>query len=195
MLLLLGGAELVLPHWLGMFAQGISRYHQYTQNQSVLTSLFGMIVGRILGAACVLASAICLWEVRKEPASEATFGRAFALVLALTVVIVPMSALYNEVLLAPAILVLLRSAWSRDPILPVVRRARAVSFLVLVWPWIATMGLSLVSFFWLTPELRDRLWPAPLYPSFVIPVFVFGLALLDAWESQPRTLRETAPAE
>jgi hypothetical protein len=116
-------------------------------------------------------------------------------VLALTVVIVPMSALYNEVLLAPAILVLLRSVWSRDPILPAVRRARAVGFLILAWPWIATMGLSLMSFFWLTPDLRDRLWPAPLYPSYVIPVFIFGLALLDAWGSQPRTLRESAPAE
>jgi Glycosyltransferase family 87 len=196
MLLLLCGAELVLPHWLGMFVQGISRYHQYTQNQSVLTSLFGMIVGRIVGAACILACAVCLWEVRKEPASEASFGRASALVLALTVVIVPMSALYNEVLLAPAVLVLLRSVWSRDnPILPAVRRARAVGFLILAWPWIATIGLSLMSFFWLTPELRDRLWPAPLYPSYVIPVFVFGLALLDAWGSQPRTLRESTPAE
>jgi hypothetical protein len=36
MLLLLGGAELVLPGWLRMFVQGIAQYHQYTHNQSVL---------------------------------------------------------------------------------------------------------------------------------------------------------------
>ena len=43
MLLLLGGAELVLPGWLRMFVEAIGQYHQYTQNQSVLMFLFGSI--------------------------------------------------------------------------------------------------------------------------------------------------------
>jgi len=91
-----------------------------------------------------------------------------------------MSALYNQVLLAPAILALLMSESSSDRILPAVRLARAVGYLLLVWPWIATMGLSL-AFLRLTPELRQRLWPLPLYSSYMMPVFVFGLVLLDAW--------------
>jgi hypothetical protein len=194
MLLLLGGAELVLPGWLGMFVNGISRYHQYTQNQSVLTSLFGLALGRILVAVCVLASAICIWRLRHESASTEDFGRSVGLVLALTVVIVPMSALYNQVLLTPAILALVRSAVSLETILPAVRRARMVGGFPLMWPWIATLTLSL-AYFWLTPELRERLWPMPLYPSYVIPVFVFGLALLNTWGSQPRSLRDSAPAE
>jgi hypothetical protein len=105
-----------------------------------------------------------------------------------------MSALYNQILLAPAILALVRSAWSRELILPAVQRARAVGFILLVWPWITTLALSLVSL-WLTPELRERVWPMPLYPSYVIPVFVFGLALLHTWGSQQRSLRDSAPAE
>src|ERR1700726_13925 len=36
MLLLLGGAELLLPGWLRMFAEAIGQYHRYTHNQSVL---------------------------------------------------------------------------------------------------------------------------------------------------------------
>ncbi len=36
MLLLLGGAQLLLPGWLRMFVEAIRQYHQYTQNQSVL---------------------------------------------------------------------------------------------------------------------------------------------------------------
>ena len=114
--------------------------------------------------------------------------------LALTVVIVPMSALYNQVLLTPAILALVRTAISGDPVLPAIRRARRVGWLLLVWPWIATLGLSL-AYVWLTPELRERFWPMPFYPVFMIPVFVFGLALLDTWRSQSRSLRESAPAE
>ena len=144
MLLLLGGAELVLPGWLRMFFEAIRQYHQYTQNQSVLVVLFGSIAGRILEVverAGLRRSASGV--LRREPATSAAFGRAIGLVLALTVVIVPMFAPYNQVLLAPAILALLRSESSGEPILPAIRLARIRRrALFLVWPWIATLGLS-----------------------------------------------------
>lgn len=204
MLLLLGGAELVLPGWLRMFIVAIGQYHQYTQNQSLLTSLFGSVVGVTLGVLSLCSCALFVWGQRLQPASSAAFGRCFALVLALTVVLVPMSALYNQVLLAPAILALLWSSSSGDAVLPAERLARLIGGILLVWPWIATTALSLVSL-WLTAVWRDRLWPIPFYTSYMLPVFVFGLALLHAWMSapalslaattQPRTLRDTAKAE
>ncbi|SPF33738.1 membrane hypothetical protein [Candidatus Sulfotelmatobacter kueseliae] len=194
MLLLLVGAELVLPGWPRMFFQAIGQYHRYTQNQSVLVWLFGVIVGRILEALSLLACAVCVWRVRREPATSAAFGRAIGLVLALTVVIVPMFAPYNQVLLAPAILALLWSESRRDPILPVIRLARTVGGILLAWPWVATMALS-VAYLWLTPSLREKLWPMPFYSNFMMPVFVFGLALLDAWGPGPRNLREGAARE
>jgi len=140
MVLLLGGAEILLPGWPRMFLAAIGEYHQYTQNQSVLVWLFGAILGRIFEAASVLACAVCLWRVRSEPASSPVFGRAFALVLALTVLIVPMFAPYNQVLLAPAILVLLESEISKDQTLPSIRLARRLGGLLVAWPWIATLG-------------------------------------------------------
>lgn len=194
MVLLLGGAEFILPGWLGMFVEGISRYHQYTQNQSVLTVLFGLIIGRTLGFISVFACAACIWKMRREPASQAAFGRCFALVLALTVLIVPMSALYNQVLLAPAILALVKSVWNKDPVLPAIQLARRIGAFLVAWPWIATLALGLI-FLWLTPRWLERVWSAPLYSSLDIPIFVFGLVLLDTWGSHARTLRESAPAE
>ncbi len=182
MLLLLAGAELVLPGWLRMFVHAMGQYRHYTKSQSVLSDLFGLIAGAILWAGCIVASALYLWKLRRQPASSAEFGRAVGLVMALTVIIVPMSALYNQVLLAPAILAMLRSESEGERILPAVRRARAVGCLMVVWPWIATIGLSLF-YLWLTPELRQRVWPMPLYSSYMVPVFVFGLALLDAWRT------------
>ena len=173
MLLLLGGAQLLLPGWLRMFAEALGQYHRYTQNQSVLVWSFGSIAGRILEAVSLLFCALCIWPVRRELASSAAFGRAFALVMALTVVIVPMFAPYNQVLLAPAILALLRSESSGDPILPAVRLARRVGGFLLVWPWIATVGLSL-AYLWLTPAVRQRVWPMPFYSNFLVPVFIFG---------------------
>jgi hypothetical protein len=193
MLLLLGGAQLVLPGWLRMFADAIAQYHRYTQNQSVLVWSFGSIAGRILEAVSVLVSALCLCRVRREPAASAAFGQALGLVLALTVVIVPMFAPYNQVLLAPAILSLLRSEKDRS-ILPAIRLARVVGGVLLVWPWLAAIGLSL-AYLWLTPELRQRLWPMPFYSNFMLPLFVFGLAMRETWRSVARGLRDGVAAE
>lgn len=194
MVLLFGGAELVLPGWLRMFVAGIGQYHSYTQNESVLVFLFGSILGRILEAAGVLACALCVWPARSKPPSSPLFGRAFALVLALTVVIVPMFAPYNQVLLAPAILVLAWSASSKAQLLPAVRLAGLAVGALLIWPWVATLGLS-AAYVWLTPEWRHRLWPMPYYSNFVMPVLVFGLALLNEWTTTAQSLRDGATAE
>jgi hypothetical protein len=194
MLLLLGGAEVVLPGWLRMFYDAIQQYHQYTQNQSMLTVLFGLIAGRILGVVVFLACALFLHRVRREPASTAGFGRSLALVLALTVVIVPMFAIYNQVLLLPAILALLHSYISGGPVLPAIRRVRVLAGIFLVWPWIATLALSAVCL-WLTPELRQKIYLIPFFGNFMLPVFVFGLALGEIWANSAHNLRDSTPAE
>ena len=194
MLLLFGGAQLVLPGWLRMFFAAIRQYHQYTQNQSVLVVLFGSIAGHILEALSVLACALCLRNARREPATTAAFGRSLALVLALTVVIVPMFAPYNQVLLVPAILALLHGEISGDPALPAIRKARFIGAILLAWPWIATLALSAVCL-WLTPELRQKIYLIPFFANFMLPVFVFGLALGEIWANSARNLRDSTPAE
>ncbi len=194
MLLLLGGAQWLLPGWLGMFVHAIGEYHRYTQNQSVLVWLFGWILGRALEVASVVACAVCIWPKRRASPMEPAFGRAFALVLALTVLIVPMFAPYNQVLLMPAILALAQSAAWGEEVLPAIRKARLIGATLLVWPWIATLGLSL-AFVWITPSARERWWPVPFYSNFIIPVFLFGLALAHTWGSQPYTLRDDGKAE
>jgi Glycosyltransferase family 87 len=197
MLLLLGGAELILPGWIGMFVRGLAQYHQYTQNQSVLVFMFGSVIGRILEAVSVIVCAATVWQVRRDPADSAEFGRATALVLALTVVVVPMFAPYNQVLLLPAILALMRSTTSKTVILPAIKLACMVGGLLLVWPWIATLGLT-AAHFCLAPERRNLLWSAwqlPFYSNFVVPIFALGLALVNAWLNPARGLRDAAAAE
>jgi len=195
MLLLFGGAELVLPGWLRMFLAAIQQYHRYTQNQSVLVVLFGGILGRVLEGVSLLVCGLFVWRARQEPGDSAAFGRVLSLVLALTVVIVPMFAPYNQVLLAPAILTLLRSETSEVPTLPAIRVARSLGGIFLVWPWIATLALS-AAYLWLTPGLRQKFYLSPFYSNFELPIFVFGLAVLDAWmTSAERNLRDRAPAE
>jgi len=178
--MLLGGAELVLPGWVGMFLDAIRQYREYTRGEALLVVLFGSVAGYVLQILAFAATGWCLWQLRRESADSESFGRSFSLVLALTLILLPMSALYNQILLAPALLVLVRCEYFQDSTEHVGGSARIVGGFLFVWPWIATIGLSL-AYVWMTPGFRGRVVQLPFYSSIAMPVFIFGLALLDTW--------------
>ena len=193
---LLAAAEIVLPGWWRMFLEAIRQYHQYTQNESVLDQLVnwvaGHFVGDILAAAAVLLTAIVLWRARKEPPASREFGRAVALVLALTVLIVPMYAPYNQVLLLPAILSLWRDRATFTSASRAMRMVYALAAFALFWPWIASIGLTATWLF--SHDAAFKAWKAPFYATFALPVVVFALALFSAQRAQ-HALRWRKPAE
>ncbi len=176
MVLLLSGAEIILPRWWWMFARAVQRYHRYTQNQSVL--LVPWEFSGILIAVALLACVFFLWKVRREPATGEKFGSATALVLAMTVLVVPMYAPYNQLLILPAMLVLVR-----DRAL-LTSRSRGVRFLylaavlALVWQWIASLSLCCVYLFG-SPAWALSGWKLPFFATFALPVLIFGLMFLD----------------
>jgi len=174
--------ELILPGWLGMFLQGILEYHQYTQNQSVLGPLLGVSSARILECLAVAACVFCLWPARHYSPSSLNFGRNLGLVLALTVLIVPMYAPYNQILLLPAILSSIREAAGWGESSHVLRLARILAGLLLIWPWIATVGLMAASPF-LTPQRPPSVW-LPLYSNFAFPIVVFGISFLEVYRNR-----------
>jgi hypothetical protein len=181
MALLLGGAEIILPGWWRLFAHALWQYHRYTQNQSVL--LVPWEYSGIVIAAAVVACGFLLWKLRTVPADEQNFGLGISLVLALTVLVVPMYAPYNQVLLLPAILVL-----ARDRTL-FTSRSRAVRFLylaavfALAWQWIASLSLSSVYLLgWRAWAISA--WKVPFFATFSLPVFVFALILLAVQGAQ-----------
>jgi hypothetical protein len=183
MVVLLASSEIILPGWLWMFARAVQRYHGYTQNQSVL--LVPWEFSGILIAVAVLACVFFLWKLRGEPADAEEFGSATALVLALTVLVVPMYAPYNQVLLLPAILALVR-----DRTL-LTSRSRGVRFLyltgvlALAWQWIASLSLSCVYLFaWTAWALSG--WKVPFFATFALPALVFALMFLDVQGLQLR---------
>jgi hypothetical protein len=192
--LLLCGAQIVLPGWLRMFAKAIQQYHRYTQNQSVLDQLVPWAFsGRILSALAILASALFLWKLRREPADSEDFCRAAALVMALTVLVVPMYAPYNQVLLLPAILTLVRDGTF------LTSRSRGIRFiylagaLALAWPWIASVTLS-IAYLSASPAWALNGWWWPFIATFALPVLVFALILLDVQSRQRPLLVEDRAA-
>jgi len=196
MALLLAGAEYEMPGWWRMFAQAIAQYHQYTQNQSVLQVLIegllgsaggggvGRIGAELLAAIAVLVCGMVLWKLRKEPAEGAGFGRAAGLVMALTLVIVPMSAPYNQILLLPTILLLVRERaaflGSRSPAR---RLAYWVGVMVVGWQWVASLLLTGIDLF-VSQARAFEGWKWPFFTTFAIPVVVFGLMFMAAMGRQ-----------
>ena len=186
MILLLAGAEIILPGWWRMFAAAIGQYHQYTRNQSVLEVILDQILGplasetvghvggEILAMLAVVACAPALWRLRREPAVTRGFGCAAALLLALTVLIVPMFAPYNQVLLLPAILLLLRdrSAFIAQS------RIRHLGFwfaaIVIGWQWAACLILTFV-YLLVSRKWALNAWEWPFFATFALPALVFAL--------------------
>jgi hypothetical protein len=179
---LLIASELILPGWMKMFLDAIRQYHQYTQNESVLDQLVNWFLGshggEILAVLACLASGRLLWRLRREAPGSVGFASALAVVLGLTVLVVPMYAPYNQVLLLPAILYLAREQATEmaesNSVSPV---AWAVG-LGLAWQWIASLGLSAL---WIVSQNAALSgWKTPFYATFALPVLVFALTLLSA---------------
>jgi Glycosyltransferase family 87 len=178
MALLFGAAEIVLPGWLRMFAAAVGKYHRYTQNKSVLDELLpGAYTGKIAAIAAALACAWLLWKLRDKPVDEAGFGLAIALITALTVLIVPMYAPYNQVLLLPAILAIIRDRTSLLSHSRSIRFVYAAGVFALAWQWLAS--LSLIAIFFFLPTLALTAWKWPIFSTFAIPVLVFALIFMD----------------
>jgi hypothetical protein len=172
--ILLGASEYILPGWLGQFRDAVAAYRQYTGGAgSLLDVLATPALGKFLAAVAVIALGVTGWRVRLAAHDSVAFSTMFALVLVVTLVIVPSFAPYNQVLLLPAVFLISASwkeLWGRNG---VTRIACGLALLVVCWPWLAALGLMLASNF-LPATSVQRAWAVPLYTSLGIPLVVLG---------------------
>jgi hypothetical protein len=168
-------AEYVLPGWLWQFGEAIRAYRQYTGGaESVLDVLVTPGWGRMLAAFALLALAVAGWRLRQVPVDSVTFRSMLALSLAVTVMVVPKSAPYNQVLLLPGILVIARNwelLWTKN------RPTRIVTLIasfLISWPWFAAAFLTVAALF-LTSQSVQKFWAVPLYTSLAVPITVVVL--------------------
>jgi hypothetical protein len=172
---LAGGAEYMLPGWFGRFREAIVAYRRYNQGaDSVLDILITPLWGKWLVILIVMALALVAWRRRDAVAESLVHSRVTVLILAATVVIIPKASPYNQVLLLPGILLLLRQLrelWSRGRI---ERGLVAICGLTLFWPWLAALALLAASVF-LPAQSIQRAWALPLYTNVAVPIAVLAL--------------------
>ena len=171
----LAASEYILPGWIGQFRDAVAAYRQYTGGAgSLLDVLATPVLGKIFAAAAVIAVVVTGWRFRFASHDSVAFSTMFALVLVVTLVIVPSFAPYNQVLLLPSVFLIATSwkeLWSRNRL---TRMGCGLAVLVVFWPWLAAVGLMLAGIF-LPATSVQRAWAVPLYTSLGIPLVVLGL--------------------
>lgn len=190
---LLGGAEYLLPGWMTKFRQAIAAYRQYTGGAgSLLDVLVTPGWGRVISGLILLALAAVCWRLRREAPGTSAFTLATAGILAATVVMVPMVAPYNQLLLLPAVFLLIQHAssnWKRGRL---TRLAYVISGLLVFWPWLATLCLSFATLIFPSKSVQQE-WALPLYTSLGIPLALLGAValMLSDFVSFSRVRRRT----
>jgi hypothetical protein len=179
MTVLLLGSEVLLPRWISEFWLAAKEYRAYTNSASVLDRLLGTPWGAIIGLIAGVASVMVCWRNRDAEAGSERFAWMTALVLALTVVVAPTADPYNQVLLLPAMLVLVRN---RSAIWRAGRAGQfllGVTALLVVWPWIASVILSFALVI-LPPVIVKEAEILPFGTVLLIPVGVLSVMLACA---------------
>jgi hypothetical protein len=188
MVILLGAAECVLPGWVWRFRDAVIAYRQYNDGAaSVLDVLITPEWGRPLAGLTVLALAVLCCRFRRAAIESSAFNLMLALVLAVTVVIVPKAAPYNQVLLLPGFLLPIRgwgTLWQKSALM---RLILMICGLLIFWPWLAASALT-IAWLFLPASAVQNAWAVPLWTILAIPPTVVALlasSIGEFTESKP----------
>jgi uncharacterized membrane protein (DUF106 family) len=92
--------------------------------------------------------------------------------LTLVVLTVPMFALYNQVLLLPALLLIARD-WQELRKTRTGRMLSGMTALLVFWPWLAALVLDASLLVFPVNVVLDR-WRGPFFTTFALPPLVFA---------------------
>jgi hypothetical protein len=189
MTILCAASEWYLPHWIPRFWHAIHEYQRYTGATTVMDNLIGARSSWALDLLVFAATMVACWRERRQGANTGSFAFMLSLVLATSILLVPTYAAYNQVLLLPALMVLVkegRTIWQRSI---ANRLLFTITAGLIFWPWISSTALAGLSFV-LPRETVEQAWAIPFWTVLQIPMGVTALMLAHYYQ---RT--NTAPAE
>ena len=175
---LLLASECLLPGWVIRYPSVLRAYAEYTKATSFLGTLLPSPWDWLVKILVLITVAEFCWRVRRQPADSPAFAVAVSLVLMLTVTVVPaMVQPFNQILLLPAVLVVIRNwkeLWQGNVVM---RVATSIFCFCASLPWLlAVVAVS-------KPLARDRnwllhFWSVPLAASMALPFAAFGVLIL-----------------
>jgi hypothetical protein len=154
LLALVLAAESLSSGWMARFWQAVRTYQAYGADPSILRVLLPAWLALSVEAALVGLLVLFCWRWRKASAGSEYFGWALAWVATVTMAVLPKLAAYNQIVVIPALLVLLahrRKIWQAG-LFP--RALTKSAFICLMWPWATALILSIGTL--LIPAIRLR---------------------------------------
>lgn len=188
MIALLIPAEILVPNWFPHWIHSVATYQMNTGSALPLVALAGRIAGLLATAALVSVSALFLWRLRLADPQSPQFGLAFSLVLTTALCITPtnLGITYNQMLLAPAAVLLF--CWKPGGYYR--RLVRRATIGVFVWSFLAVLvavaGESIIK--------QSAVWIKLPFENFLLPVAATAALLVQYWDVT-RTTSSTQPEE
>jgi len=193
MAILCTASEWYLAHWIPRFWQAVREYRNYTDSVSILDKLLPAPWGWFPRVLAAVATVHVGWKNRRFAEDTPGFAVTVSLALAVTVVIIPSYALYNQVMLLPALLMLLRDRqpiWNRNRLS---RLFLSLTAVLLLWPWLASVGLAGLSFV-LPPDIVETAWVVPFWTALLLPLVVATMILIRSYQTPFTTPARPAPS-
>ena len=174
---LVSAGEFLLPGWITEFRRAMQEYYRYTGGGlSVLDVMLSPTWGRITGALLVPMLLIFLWINRKSREDSRAFQWSFCLTLATTLLVIPMFAPYNQVLLLPALMMGVRAGRELRAKGRVSRFFCMIGAISVLWQFLAAACLVIALAF--VPAVTvQKAWVLPLSLNFAIPITVYALLI------------------
>jgi hypothetical protein len=167
---MLAASLVLVPHWI---PQWIAASTRYAGKMPLLLTIAGHKPGTVLALALVVAVFVRIRKAVRQPSREPAFAWAVALLLAATVCLIPSSPwmIYNDLLLIPAVLVLLPRLLTTKPAGIFIGMAQLTLIAaILAAPLCSGLsrifGYSIV--FALTPSLICFVAPLALVPALMV---------------------------
>ena len=178
MAVLVGIGEILLPGWIGEFRLAIKDYYRYTGGgNSVLDVLLSPIGGKVTAAALVAMLVGLAWRYRNAEQESTAFQWSVCFTFATTLLVIPMFAPYNQLLLVPGLMMAIRAKgqlWERSRVSQFFCAFTAISIL---WPFLAGFCL-VVALAFLPGTTVQKAWGLPFYPTFAIPIAIYAILLV-----------------
>ena len=185
--LLMGVGQYILPGWFGEFLQGLVEYRHYAGMSSLLDTYLTPAMARPVGAIALIALLVWCWSWRRDSAEEEAFFLRWALVSAVAILVLPpLLPPFNQVLLLPGVLILIRkwnSLWNSHGAVRAVFRLAAGAALL---PWVGASIFGALSLLAPAAQLR-RVWNVPLMAGLLLPPVVVAL-LIFVLRASPASL-------
>jgi Glycosyltransferase family 87 len=181
MIILVAASEWCLPHWISRFWRAIHEYQSYTGAMSVLDKSIGTPLSLFLEVLVLAAMAQVCWRERRQAVDTDAFAFTTSLVLAITVLVMPTFANYNQVLLIPAMLLLAKDRqeiWQKGF---ANRVLLIVTAFLIVWPWGSSFALVCLSFV-LSQQTVERGWAIPFWSVVQTPLAVTAMMLMHYYQ-------------